>query len=157
MPALAEPLPVAKSMAPVEAQPTVKSMAPTTESVPEGGEETAMEVPDLPVLEIVESQSMPGVHLDVVGSDAVVTVDATLLASPERDRESRTQRLSTFLSTRFHHTPVPRTASMQTPIRDNISEEDTQQAQVVKPVQDMAPLHSTIECMAEAVETAMRV
>lgn len=55
------------------------------------------------VMEIPTSEGLrtPGVHLDVVGSDAVVMVDTTLLTSLEEpDRESRTQRLSTFLSTR---------------------------------------------------------
>ena len=115
MPALVEALLVAETVAPTEAQPVAKTGAPTVESIPEGVEETTMEVPDLPVAEIAESQSTPGVHLDVVGSDAVVTVDLALLASPEPDRESRTQRLSTYLSTWFHRTPVPQMDYMQTP------------------------------------------
>ena len=66
-----------------KAQPTAKTMAPTADSVPKEKEETTMEVPELAVPKIAESQNTPGVHLDVVGSDVVVTVDSTLLASSE--------------------------------------------------------------------------
>ena len=95
-------------------------------------------------------------HLDVVGSDSVVTVDSALLASPERDRESRTQRLSTYLCTHFYRTPVPRVAFMQTPTRDEISE-DFLQAQVAEPVQDEGPSHNTIERMVVVVEKVVGV
>ena len=77
------------------AQPAIVE-ALTVESIPEGGVEIAMEVPSLPVPKIAERQSTLGVHLDFVRSDAVVTVDEALLASPERDRESRVRRVSNF-------------------------------------------------------------
>lgn len=57
-----------------------------------------------------------GVHLDVVGSDTVVMVDAALLATPEElDRESKAQRLSTYLSMRFNRIPAPRAKNILTP------------------------------------------
>ena len=109
---VAEPVSRESMPTPAEEKPVAKTEAHIAKSVPEEKEETAMEVTKLLVPEITESQSIPGVHLDVVGSDVVVTVDTALLASPERDRESRTQKLSTYLSTRFHRTPVPRVAYM---------------------------------------------
>ena len=134
LPAPAKALPVAAAVAPVVSQPIVevtvaqptRVQEPSVENVPEGGEETTIEVADLPTLELVDGQSTSSVHLDVVGSDAVVTVDATLLASPKRDRESRIREVSTFLSTRFHRALTPRMAYVQTPTRDDIPEVDTQ-------------------------------
>ena len=61
------------------------------------------------VMEIPTSEGLraSGVQLDVVVLDAMVMVDMALLASLEQDRKSRTQKLSTYLSTRFHHTLAP--------------------------------------------------
>ena len=57
------------------------------------------------VLEIAAGKGlrMPNVHLDVLGLDAMVRVDVALLATPEEsNKESRAQRLSMYLSTRFN-------------------------------------------------------
>ena len=107
------------------AQPT-GVQEPLVENIPDGGEETAMEVTDLPAPKLADGQSTSGVHLDVIGSDAVVIVDAAFLASPEQDRESRIREVSTFLSTRFHHALAPRVTRIETPPRDDILKADTQ-------------------------------
>ena len=72
--------------------------------VPDAEMDTEVGVMEIP---IGESLGTLGVELDVLGSNAMATVDTTLLASLERDRESRTQKLSTYLSMRFNHTPTP--------------------------------------------------
>ena len=57
MPAPVEALSEAETMAPTKAQPTTETVAPIVESVPKGGEETAMEVPDLQVPEMAYMQT----------------------------------------------------------------------------------------------------
>ena len=71
-------------------------MEPTHEALPEAGDETL--VPDtemdteIGAMEVSAGEELgaSSVRLDVVGSDAVVMADMALLASLERDRESRT-------------------------------------------------------------------
>lgn len=126
-----------------------------SETLPKVGEEimapdAGMEVPPSEELEA------SGVRLEVVGSDAVVTVDMTLLVSPERDRESRTQKLNAFLSTQFHRNLAPRHTYMPTPVRETIPEENILQIQEIGQQDEGVP-HSTVEHMAEAVERTMGV
>ena len=79
---VAEPVSRKSMLAPIEAQSIGETETHTTKCVTGEREETAMEVTEFPVLEVAKSQCTLGVHLDVVGSDVVVTVDTKLLASP---------------------------------------------------------------------------
>lgn len=73
--------------------------------------EDEVEVMEVPTQEeAVKAVRTPDIHLDVVGSDVVVTVDTALLATlvaEESSRVSRTQDLSTYLSKRFNLTLAP--------------------------------------------------
>ena len=98
---------------PTEIAASEVTMEPARETLPETGDETL--IPDtemdieIGVMEVPAGEELgaSSVQLDVVGSDVVVTIDTALLGSPERDRESRTQKLSAYLSMRFHSTPPP--------------------------------------------------
>lgn len=68
-------------------------MEPARETLPEVGDETLVLDTEMDtkigVLEVPigKESGASGVQLDVVGSDAVVTIDTTLMTSPERNRE----------------------------------------------------------------------
>ena len=143
---------------PMETAALEAMMEPADETLPEVGEElmasdTGMEAMEAPPGEEMEAS---GVRLEVVGSDAVVTVDTALLASPERDRESRTQKLNAFLSTRFHRNLAPRQPYIPTPARQTVPEETIIRIHETGQQEEGTP-HSTVERMAEAVEKAMGV
>ena len=80
------------------------------------------------VMEIETSEGLrtPGVHFDVVGSKAVVMMDAALSVAPikELNKESKSQRLSTYLSMRFNRTPAPQATSILTVAREVAPEGD---------------------------------
>lgn len=60
----------------------------------------------------------------MVGLDAVVTVDATLLAMPqEPSRVSKAQDLSTYLSRRFNLTRTPPASSIFSLAREVVTED----------------------------------
>ena len=80
--------------APTEIVAPEAPMEPARETLPDTGEtlvpDREMEIDsETGVLEVLAGEELgaSGVRLDVVGSDAVVTVGTALLASPEQDSE----------------------------------------------------------------------
>lgn len=65
-------------------------------------------------------------HLDVIGSDAMVTIDVTLLATPEAEdpnRGYRVEDMSTYLSRRFNLPATsPPPVNILSPVRDVVLE-----------------------------------
>lgn len=84
---------------------------------------------ELPAQEVEPAQTF-GVHLDVVGSDAVVIVDAVLLATSmaeDPSRVNRAQNMSTYRSRRFNLSTVPSPAmNILSPAREVALEDDPQ-------------------------------
>ena len=123
---------VAPLVEPTVVPRVVEAEIHTVESMPEETEDVAMEVAEIPLPYIAQSQSTPGVHLDVVGSDAIVTVDAALLATPqEPSRVSKAQDLSMYLSRRFNLTPAPPASSVLSPVREVVTEDISRAREVV--------------------------
>jgi hypothetical protein len=96
-------------------------------------------VMELPVQEEEPAQTSSGVQLEVIGSDAMVTVDAALLATPDSE-EPDGAYMRTYLSRRFNlpTDPVP-SVPILSPVREEVipetvPEETTPAETVVQPV-----------------------